>query len=80
MSATAVLIVADWSSKCSACGEAADPKQSHHETILPGYSGSGSRPGCGAKFVAKRPDMCARQSLYETPLAGFRPDLPLEAS
>jgi hypothetical protein len=68
---TATLIVSDWYSNCSACGQQVLPESQSHDTI----SGYGpSRPGCGARFTA-----IATHYRDITPeiLHDMRPDLPI---
>jgi hypothetical protein len=67
----ATLIVADWSSKCSACGGNADPEEStHHRGGIPLVAGE----GCGARFAAIALAVEARGLNCERP--AMRPDLP----
>ena len=68
---TATLVVADWSSSCSACSGNADPVQAHHV--------SGGMPltlgaGCKARFVAIATHRDSRSSDDQT--KAMRRDLP----
>jgi hypothetical protein len=68
---TTTLIVADWSSMCSACGLGADPMEStHHSGGTPLVAGE----GCDARFAAIALAVEARGLNCERP--AMRPDLP----
>lgn len=71
---TATLVVGGWTSKCGACGRSADPEEATHQTRPGGYSGRGSRPGCGARFTAVATEYTGQGPANAT--KAMRPDLP----
>lgn len=66
------LEISGWSSRCSACGKGADPKETHHETRLD--YGQHDGKGCGALFVA------VTSGYGEDAARTLRPDLPWSGS
>lgn len=75
------LIVGDWNTKCSECGEYADPRELRHDTMLPGWPmvRPKAEQGCGAVFTGLRSSIMSRIVPGMRPcgyVATLRPDLP----
>lgn len=75
------LIVGDWNTKCSECGEYADASEKRHDTMLPGWPmvRPEAEQGCGAVFTGLRSSITARIAPSQAPcgmVGQMRPDLP----
>lgn len=69
---TATIVIGDWRSFCSACGNGADWQEKGHTTRLD-YGEHDGR-GCDAEFVAVSADMSGRATPED--VAKMREDLP----
>lgn len=47
-----LLVVADWRSRCSACGGGATTTETAHSTQLPVHRGTVPERGCGRRYTA----------------------------
>lgn len=78
MARPAILIVDDYSTKCSGCGRGARIQDTHHTHLLPGLSTPDPRDKpCGERFVAISTH---RLGVTADALHALRPDLPAYAS